>query len=104
MEHVGHVWRVRPGGREEYLRRHATVWPELERMMRAAGIETYAIYLWGEVVFSHMAVADYERLVQAYGEDPVARRWEEAFADLLDYPGADPCTGWPERLEEVWSL
>ncbi|MDW5594103.1 L-rhamnose mutarotase [Conexibacter stalactiti] len=104
MQHVGHVWRVRPGQREEYLRRHATVWPELEAMMRAAGITTYVIYLWDEVVFSHMAVEDYERLVREYGSDPVATRWEAAFADLLEYPGADPQSGWPERLEEVWSL
>jgi L-rhamnose mutarotase len=104
MEHVGHVWRVRPGKAEEYRRRHATVWPELEAMMREAGIATYAIYLWGEIVFSHIAVADFDRLVSEYGDDPISRRWEEAYADILEYPNADPESGWPERLVEVWSL
>jgi len=34
----------------------------------------------------------------------IAQRWEEEMADVLEYPNADPETGWPERLPEVWSL
>ena len=30
-QNIGHVWRVAPGRAEEYRRRHATVWPEVER-------------------------------------------------------------------------
>jgi L-rhamnose mutarotase len=104
MRHIGHVWRVRPGKAEEYRRRHAKVWPELETMMREMGIQTYAIYLWGEIVFSHMAVEDYERMMSYEGDAELAARWEEAFADILEYPNADPETGWPEELVHVWSL
>lgn len=104
VERVGHVWRVRPGMSAEYDRRHAQVWPELEGLVRAAGVVRYSIYRWGEVVFSHMEVEDYGRLVDGYGNDPVAQRWEVAFADVLEFPAADPETGWPERLTEVWSL
>jgi L-rhamnose mutarotase len=103
-ERVGHVWRVRPGMGAEYDRRHAEVWPELEALMRAAGVRRYSIYRWGDVVFSHMEVDDYDRLVASYGDDPVSERWEAAFADILEFPNADPVTGWPERLPEVWSL
>jgi L-rhamnose mutarotase len=101
MEHVGHVWRVRSGMAQEYWRRHRTIWPELEALLRGAGVETYAIYQWGDVVFSHLAIEDYDRLVAAYENDPVAERWEASLADVLEFPNADPATGWPERLEEV---
>lgn len=101
---VGNVYRVRPGRADDYALRHAQVWPEIEDLLRAAGVETYSIYLWGEIVFTHMAVADYDRMVAVYGADPVAQRWDEAFADILEYPGGDPATGWPEVLREVWSL
>jgi L-rhamnose mutarotase len=108
LQHVGHVWRVKPGMAEEYRRRHATVWPELDRMMRDAGIHTYVIYLWGEIVFSHIATEDRERMLAHGGDDPalvaLAARWEEEFADILEYPNADPETGWPEELIEVWAL
>jgi L-rhamnose mutarotase len=104
MERVGHVWRIKPGRRDDYLRMHKTIWPELERMLREAGVTGYTIYVWNETVFSHMDVDDYDRLVQRFDGDPIGQRWEEQFAAVLDYPNADPETGWPERLTEVWHL
>jgi L-rhamnose mutarotase len=104
MARIGHVWRARPGKIEEYKRFHATVWPELDRLLREAGITTYVIYAWGDVLFSHMEVADYERMVERFNGDPVAQRWEDEVGELIEYPNADAETGWPEMLEEVWSL
>lgn len=104
MERVGHVWRIKPGCGGEYAHRHATVWPELEALLREAGVRRYTIYTWGNIVFSHMEVEDYRLLVERFNRDPVAERWEQEFADILEYPSADPETGWPERLVEVWSL
>lgn len=104
MEHVGNVWRVRPGKAEEYARRHATIWPELDALLREAGVHTYVIYAWGELLVSHMAVEDYDRLVRIFNDHPLAQRWEEEMAELIEYPNADPETGWPERLTEIWSL
>ena len=103
-ENIGHVWRVKPGRAAEYRERHATVWPEVEALLREYGVRKYTIYAWGEILFSHMEVDDYLRLSTEYGRDPIAERWEHAMGDLLEYPNADPVSGWPERLTEVWSL
>ena len=103
-ERVGHIWRVQPGKAEEYLRRHRTIWPELAALLRGAGVRSYTIYLCGDLVFSHMEVDDYARMVEVVSADPVAVRWEEQFADILVYPNADPESGWPERALEVWDL
>jgi L-rhamnose mutarotase len=104
MAHVGHVWRIRPGKAEEYARRHATVWPEVEALLRRLGVRTYAIYAWGDVLFSHMDVEDVERLVHEFNADPVAQRWEAEMSELIEYPNADPQTGWAEQCKEIWSL
>ena len=104
MERIGHVWRVKPSRVEEYARRHARLRPEIEALLRQAGVTSYTIYVWGDIVFSHMEVADYDRLVKLFDADPVPRRWEQEFADILEYPNADPTTGWPEQLREIWSL
>jgi L-rhamnose mutarotase len=103
MQCIGHVWRVRPGRAAEYAERHRTIWPELEALLRSAGVHRYSIYLWGDRVFSHMEVEDFDELVARLDGDPVARRWEEWFADLLEYPNAES-PGWPEQLVEVWTL
>jgi L-rhamnose mutarotase len=43
-------------------------------------------------------------MVERFNGDPVAQRWEEEVGERIEYPNADPDTGWPEMLEEVWSL
>jgi L-rhamnose mutarotase len=102
-ERIGNVWRVLPGQAEAYRARHARIWPELEALFHEAGVTTYTIYLWGEILFSHIEVEDYERMVERFNGDPVAQRWEVEMADLIEYPDPDP-NGWPTRLVEVWSL
>jgi predicted dehydrogenase/L-rhamnose mutarotase len=100
----GLVWRVKPGRAEEYARRHAEIWPALRELMLAHGARSFSIYLWGDVVFGQLECADFGALARALADDPVSLAWEEQFEDILEYPNADPETGWPERLREVWSL
>jgi L-rhamnose mutarotase len=104
MQRVGHVWKIRPGRASDYDSRHARVWPELERLLRDAGVRAFHIYRRGEIVFSHMEVEDYAKLTTRFSDAPIAARWEAEFKDILEYPNADPITGWPERLHHVWSL
>jgi L-rhamnose mutarotase len=104
MERVGHVYRVKPGKAEEYARRHATIPARLDALLREAGVHRYTIYLWGETVFTHMEVDDFQAMVDRYNGNPVAESWEAEMADLIEYPDADPATGWPQRLEELWNL
>ena len=37
--------KLRPGCAEEYRKRHAAIWPELLRSLRATGISDYTIWL-----------------------------------------------------------
>ena len=83
---------------------HARVFPELEELFHRHGVHEYTIYATGADVFSHMLVDDYDELVKTFANDPHAQRWERLFADVLRYPNADPRTGWPQRLDEVWTL
>jgi L-rhamnose mutarotase len=104
MERHGFVWRVRPGRGDEYLQRHATIWPELADRLRDAGLANFTIYLHGELVFGHLEAPDFAAVAEQLRHDPVSIAWEEEMADLLEYPNADEETGWPERLTLVWDL
>lgn len=54
MTVYGQAWRMRlrSGSEAAYDRAHAEVWPELIAEMRAAGVETFAIYRDGREVFA----------------------------------------------------
>ena len=104
MESIGQVYRVKPGLAQEYARRHATTPEALNAGLREAGIRRYAIYLHGEIVFTHMDVDDYDAMVARYADDPIAAEWEREMAELIEYPDADPRTGWPASLQRVWTL
>lgn len=104
MAEIGHVWRAREGKEEEYRRVHATVWPDVEQALRNAGVTKYVIYGWGSYLFSHMEVDDYKAMVEKYNADPAAQRWEEQVGHLIEFIEADPDTGWPVVLDEVWQL
>lgn len=104
MERIGNVWKIRPGRALDYEIRHARVWPDLEQLLRDAGVQSFHIHRWGEIVFSHMDVQDYNELTRRFSKDPIGTLWEVEFSDLIEYPNADPSTGWPERLKHIWSL
>ena len=104
MDRVGHRWRIHDARAGDYHRLHAQVWEPLAQLFRDFGVHEYVIYSSGQDVFSHMTVEDFDALVAAFAENETAQRWEELFADVIHYPNADPKTGWPERLHEVWRL
>lgn len=104
MRRIGHVWRAKPGKIDEYKRFHARIWPELEQVLLEAGITTYVIYAFDDILFSHMEVEDYDRMVERFNGDAVAQRWEDEVGKLIEYPDADSATGWPRMLDEVWAL
>ena len=104
MERIGQCFRVKPGRGDEYRRRHAEVWPALEAEFRAAGVGTYSIFLWDDIIFSYIEVEDYRAMVRTIAFSEVAAQWERAFSDLVEYPVIDAETGWPPALTHVWSL
>lgn len=104
MESVGQFYRVKPGMAEEYARRHAKTPEGLDVLLRDAGISRFAIYMSGEDVFAHIDVDDYAAMVARYNADPVALTWEKEMEGLIEYPDADPDTGWPTPLRLVWEL
>ena len=106
MERHGSCVRLRPERREEYLRLHAAVWPEVEQTLVAAGIRNYAIFLHDDLLFSYYEYAgpDHASAQAQIAADPATRRW---------WALTDPCQerlpGTPEGeqwlpLPEVWHL
>lgn len=104
LEHVGLTWQIREGCVEEYDRRHATMWPELESRLRELGLVACTIFRQGRECYGHFQVrGGWARHLAAYDADPIGRRWEEEFGELIEFE-PEPDTGGPKRLTYVWSL
>jgi L-rhamnose mutarotase len=103
MERIGFVMKVQPGRHEEYVRRHASVWPDMLEALRAAGARNYSIFLLGDDLFGYLEVEDFARFRESMAKNAVNDRWQAEMAGLID-PLTDPATGFHRRLEEVFHL
>jgi L-rhamnose mutarotase len=95
--------RILPGQEDEYLRRHASVWPEMLAALKAAGCSNYTIFRRDGDLFGYMEVDDFERFRATMDASPVNALWQADMAELID-PLIDPSTGFHQRLDEVFRL
>lgn len=104
MQRFGWTIGVRPGMKDEYLRLHSAVWPEVESMIAACGIRNYTIFIRGATLFGYYEYvgSDHAADLRRMAEDPATQRWW-ALTDPCQEPvDADaPPTGWAQ-LTEAW--
>ena len=106
VQRVGSVIRLRPDKREEYLRLHAAVWPQVEATIKDCNLANYTIFLQGDLLFGYYEyqgddlAADLARIAA----DETTRRWwtltDPCQERLLD---AAPGQQWSAAVE-VWHL
>jgi L-rhamnose mutarotase len=93
IERHGLIVNVRPDHREEYLRLHANVWPQVEATITAANITNYSIFIAGDTLIAYYEYVgeDHDADLRLIEADPVSREW---------WTHTDPCqvavTGAPE--------
>jgi L-rhamnose mutarotase len=105
MDRVSFLMRVKDGYRDEYIRRHREVWPEVLAEQQRAGIKKMAIYMKGADLFLYMEVDDYTKAVRILSQSAAARCWEEYMAPIMDDLGGqafDPANSFPPSLPEVF--
>ena len=105
MDRVSFVMRVQDGQKEEYIRRHREVWPEVMAEHRRAGVTKMAIYMKGSDLFLYMEVEDYAKAVRILNASPAVLRWEEYMAPIIDGSGEngfDFTSSYPASLPEVF--
>lgn len=53
MEALAWKGHIKPGCKEEYIRRHNAIWPEMVKLLKEAGICNYTIFANGEELFGY---------------------------------------------------
>ncbi|MDR1703754.1 MAG: L-rhamnose mutarotase [Clostridiales bacterium] len=104
MERMAWKGRIKPGMKDEYIRRHDTIWPEMTALLKEAGICNYTIFCAGDELFGYYECAK----SLAYAEktqsaSAVVDRWNEYMADVLELV-MDPETGAQPKMEVVFRM
>ena len=94
---------MKPGCREEYIKRHDAIWPELKEMIKNGGVSDYSIFLDEEtnILFAVQKVSG-EESSQDMGVHPIVAKWWDYMKDIMETnPDNSPVT---IPLEEVFYM
>lgn len=106
VRRFGMAARLVPEKREEYLRLHRSVWPQVEQMISSCGIRNYTIFTLDDYLVAYFEYVgdDFERDQRIMAADPVTQEW---------WSHTDPCQlpfrehsnapNW-EDFTEIWHL
>jgi L-rhamnose mutarotase len=82
---VAFKMKLNVGNQEEYKKRHDKLWPELNGLLKGAGIHNYSIFLDEESysLFAIMTVENQEA-VDALPNQPVMKKWWAYMKDIME--------------------
>jgi L-rhamnose mutarotase len=85
MEKIAFKMKLTPGCKDEYIKRHNEIWPELKQLLTEAGVRDYTIFL-DEETNSLFAVQylDGDSSSQDLGSNPIVHKWWKYMADIME--------------------
>ena len=85
MPRIAIKMKLNTGQEAEYKRRHDALWPELEALLKEAGIENYSIFL-DESTLDLFGVLDIENpeKMDDLPNHPVMKKWWAYMADIME--------------------
>jgi L-rhamnose mutarotase len=103
MERVAFKMKLKPGFKQEYIKRHSEVWPEIAELIKRSGISDYSIFLDEEtnILFGVQKVSG-EVSSQGLGGEAIQQKWWDYMSDIMEVnPDNSPVS---VPLEEVFYL
>lgn len=86
MKRVAFKMFLKPGMEEEYVKRHAAIWPELKKIITDQGTYDYSIFLDREtnILFAVQKVKEDGADSQVRDELGIIQRWWDYMADIME--------------------
>ncbi len=106
MQRVGFRLQVRPEMMDEYVRRHAEVWPDMLQALRETGWTNYSLFLdrTDGTLFGYFETPDLDAAKTGMASREVNERWQADMAPFfIALEGKRPDEGFLQ-LEEVFYL
>ena len=90
MEKVAFTMRLHPGQADEYRRRHDAIPPDLQVLLKAAGVSDYSIHLDPRTnTLFGVLWRRRDHGMDALADHPVMKRWWAAMADIMETHTSD---------------
>jgi len=85
MARVAFKMKLNPGQKEEYIKRHNEIWPELAQLLKVNGISNYSIFLDEEtnILFAVQEI-DGNSTSQDLSTNPIVQKWWAFMADIME--------------------
>lgn len=85
MRRFGSIIKIKPEGREEYIRWHANPMPGVNEMIKECNISNYSIFIRGDYLFSYYEYIgdNYEADMEKMAADPVTQKWWSVVKPLM---------------------
>ena len=85
MPRVAFKMKLFKGFEAEYKKRHDALWPELQTLLKQAGVKDYSIFLDEEanVLFGYLTIDDQTKLADLPSQ-PVMKRWWAYMKDIME--------------------
>jgi L-rhamnose mutarotase len=106
VRRFGMAARLAPDKREEYLRLHSDVWPQVEATITECGIRNFTIFVRGDVIFGYYEYIgeDYEADQAGMAQDAITQQWWALTAPCqLPFEAGAAEPNW-QQFDEVWHL
>lgn len=103
MKRVAFKMKLKPGFKQEYIKRHSQVWPEIAELIKRSGISDYSIFLDEEtnILFGVQKVSG-SVSSQGLGAEEIQQKWWDYMSDIMEVnPDSSPIS---IPLEEVFYL
>ncbi|MGH9432575.1 MAG: L-rhamnose mutarotase [Terriglobia bacterium] len=86
LKRYGQLLRVRPEAREEYIRYHQKVWPEVLKTIYDCNIRNYSIFLRDDFLFAYFEYIglDYAADMAKMAADPKTQEWWAIMMPMQD--------------------
>jgi L-rhamnose mutarotase len=97
--------KVRGDKLEEYKKRHAAVWPEMQEALRVSGWQNYSLFLRPDgLVIGYLEADDFETCRARMKDHPVNARWQSEMAPLVESLNGAAVDDSFFPLEEIFHL
>ena len=103
MKRVAFKMKLKPGFKQEYIKRHKEVWPEIADMVKRSGISDYSIFLDEETnILIEVQKVSGNVSSQDLGTLDIQQKWWDYMSDIMETnPDHSPVR---IHLEEVFHL